>query len=113
MIDPRSVICPECHAAAGARCTRRVKDGSPLYSRHYNDAAAMTAWSLQDAIARNRARHAKAEPRRDDGLKAYSVNVLVVPPNYEIKLGLATVHEEKRTIYGTSLADAKKRAGIQ
>jgi hypothetical protein len=46
-------------------------------------------------------------------LKAYTVNILVVPPNYEIALGLATMHEEKRTIYGTSLADAKKRAGIE
>jgi hypothetical protein len=46
-------------------------------------------------------------------MKAYTVNVLVVPPNHEIALGLATMHEEKRTIYGTSLADAKRRAGIE
>ena len=74
--------------------------------------------SLRDAIERNRARQAKkhaGEPptRRDEGLRAYTVNVLVVPPNFEVELGLATVHEEKRTIYGTSLADAKKRAGIE
>jgi hypothetical protein len=113
--------------------------------------------SLQDAIARNRARHAKpsagqfsifdclthqrvseetyatadeanhdyhmnaghtyvgvvAPARQDERMKAYTVNVLVVPPNHEIALGLATMHEEKRTIYGTSLADAKKRAGIE
>jgi len=109
--------------------------------------------SLQDAIARNRARQAVrysifdcltrervsestyptadeanhdyhmnaghtyvgivAPTRRDEGLKAYTVNVLVVPPNAEIALGLATMHEETRTIYGTSLADAKKRAGIE
>ena len=69
---------------------------------------------LDDAIARNRARQAERQTRTDDsGLKAYTVNVLVVPPNYEIALGLATMHEEKRTIYGTSLADAKKRAGIE
>ena len=46
-------------------------------------------------------------------LKAYTVNVLIVPPKYQIELGLATMHEEKRTIYGVSLADAKKRAGIE
>ena len=74
--------------------------------------------SLQDAIERNRARQAKkasGEPRarQDEGLRAYTVNVLVNPPIYMIELGLATVHEEKHTIYGTSLADAKKRAGIE
>ena len=72
--------------------------------------------SLQDAIERNRARQkAKASPSatRDEGLRAYTVNVLVVPPNIEIALGMATMHEEKRTIYGTSLADAKRRAGIE
>ncbi len=96
--------------------------------------------SLQDAIARNRARQAEKRgaavseeigraadamnamhegrfTRRVLGgeterLKAYTVNVLVCPPNYMIELGLATVHDETRTIYGTSLADAKKRAGI-
>ena len=69
---------------------------------------------LDDAIARNRARQAERHTRADDsGLKAYTVNVLVIPPNYEIALGLATMHEEKRTIYGTSLADAKKKAGIE
>ena len=95
---------------------------------------------LDDAIARNRARqaekrgaavseeigraadamnamHERRFTRRaladDTRLKAYTVNVLVIPPNYEIALGLATMHEEKRTIYGTSLADAKKKAGIE
>jgi hypothetical protein len=51
--------------------------------------------------------------RREEGLRAYTVNVLVIPPNIEIALGIVTMHEEKRTIYGTSLADAKKRAGIE
>ena len=74
--------------------------------------------SLADAIARNRARqaaknHTSPIARRDAGLKAYTINVLVAPPNYEIALGLNTIHEEKRTIYGTSLADAKKREGIE
>jgi hypothetical protein len=74
--------------------------------------------SLRDAIERNRARQAQkraGEPtaRRDEALRAYTVNVLVNPPIYMIELGLASVHEEKRTIYGTSLADAKKRAGIE
>ena len=74
--------------------------------------------SLQDAIERNRARHAQQRAgvpteRRDEALRAYTINVLVNPPIYMIELGLATVHEEKRTIYGTSLADAKKRAGIE
>jgi len=74
--------------------------------------------SLQDAIERNRARQAQKRAgvpteRRNEALRAYTVNVLVNPPVYMIELGLATVHEEKRTIYGTSLADAKKRAGIE
>jgi hypothetical protein len=73
--------------------------------------------SLSDAIERNRARQAQKRAgvpteRRNEALRAYTVNVLVNPPVYMIELGLATVHEEKRTIYGTSLADAKKRAGI-
>ena len=73
--------------------------------------------SLQDVIARNRARQAKkhaGEPPtgRDEGLRAYTGNVLIVPSNFEVELGLATVHEEKRTIYGHSLKDAKERAGI-
>jgi hypothetical protein len=74
--------------------------------------------SLQDAIERNRARHAQKRAgvpteRMETGLRAFTVNILVNPPVYMIELGLATVHEEKRTIYGTSLADAKKRAGIE
>jgi hypothetical protein len=74
--------------------------------------------SLSDAIERNRARQAQKRAgvpteRRNEALRAYTVNVLVNPPVYMIELGLATVHEEKRTIYGTSLADAKKRAGIE
>lgn len=74
--------------------------------------------SLADAIARNRARKAQKQnpspnAHRDDGLRCFTVNVQVVPPNIEIALGMATMHEEKRTIYGTSLADAKKRAGIE
>jgi hypothetical protein len=74
--------------------------------------------SLSDAIERNRARQAQKRAgvpteRREEALRAYTVNVLVNPPVYMIELGLATVHEEKRTIYGTSLADAKKRAGIE
>jgi hypothetical protein len=73
--------------------------------------------SLADAIERNRARQAQKRAgvpteRRNEALRAYTINVLVNPPIFMIELGLATVHEEKRTIYGTSLADAKKRAGI-
>ena len=68
-------------------------------------------------IERNRARQAKKRAgetteRREEGLRAFTVNLLIVPPNYMVELGLATVHQERRTIYGTSLADAKKRAGI-
>ena len=74
--------------------------------------------SLADAIERNRARQAQKRAgvpteRRDEGLRAYTVNLLIVPPKIDVLLGVATVHEEKRTIYGTSLADAKKRAGIE
>ncbi len=74
--------------------------------------------SLQDAIARNRARWAAKRagipPERPaETLRAYTVNVLVIPPNYEIAAGVATVHEEKRTVYGTSRKDALERAGIQ
>jgi len=74
--------------------------------------------SLSDAIERNRARQAQKRAgvpteRRNEALRAYTVNVAVIPTAYMIALGLATVHEEKRTIYGTSLADAKKRAGIE
>jgi hypothetical protein len=51
---------------------------------------------------------------RDNGLRAFTVNVLTNPPIYMIELGLEPPpHHETRTIYGTSLADAKKRAGIE
>ncbi len=74
--------------------------------------------SLQDAIERNRARQAQKRAgitpsASGERLRASTVNVLVNPPVYMIELGLATVHQEKRTIYGTSLADAKRRAGIE
>jgi hypothetical protein len=71
--------------------------------------------SLHDAIERNRQRHAnkRAGIKPQETLRPYRVNVLVIPPNYMIDLGLATVHRETKTIYGTSLADAKQRAGIE
>ena len=81
--------------------------------------------SLQDAIARTRARQAAKRageytPRRDDGMRAFTVNVAVIPTAVQIALGLAkpinvgdVIPTEKRTIYGTSLADAKRRAGIE
>ena len=28
MNNPHSVICPECHAAVGAKCARKVRDGA-------------------------------------------------------------------------------------
>ena len=74
--------------------------------------------SLQDAIERNRARQEQkraGEPaeRRETGLRAFTINVITNPPCYMIELGLAPPsHEETITIYGTSKADAKKRAGI-
>ena len=80
--------------------------------------------SLQDAIERNRARQAQKRAgvpteRSNEALRAYTVNVAVIPTAYMVALGLAKqlnvgdrVPTEKRTIYGTSLADAKKRAGI-
>jgi hypothetical protein len=58
--------------------------------------------------------------RREEALRAYTVNVAVIPTAYMVALGLAKpikvgdrIPTEKRTIYGTSLADAKKRAGIE
>jgi hypothetical protein len=60
------------------------------------------------------AKRAGIPPERPaETLKAYTVNVLVIPPNYAIAPGIATVHEEKRTIYGTSRKDALEREGIQ
>jgi hypothetical protein len=74
--------------------------------------------SLADAIERNRARQAQKRAgvpseRRDEALRAYTVNILVCPPVVETVLFGRIPYEEKRTIYGTSLADAKKRAGIE
>ena len=73
--------------------------------------------SLQDAIERNRARQAKKDAvltgKHDAGLRAFTVTVLVVPTMVDVKLFGARPYEEKRTIYGTSLADAKRRAGIE
>lgn len=75
--------------------------------------------SLADAIARNRARQAQKQnpspnAHRDNGLRAFTVNILTNPPIYMIELGLEPPpHHETRTIYGTSLADAKERAGIE
>lgn len=74
--------------------------------------------SLQDAIARNRARQAaKTEGVPVDStipwMRAFTVNVKVLPTMRDVYLFGATVHDETKTIYGTSLADAKKRAGIE
>jgi hypothetical protein len=74
--------------------------------------------SLEDAIARNRARQAAKKDavltgRHDAGLRAFTINVRVVPTILDMQLLGARVHDETRTIYGTSLADAKKRAGIE
>ena len=76
------------------------------------------AMSLQDAIARNRARQAAKQDavlsgRQGTALRAFTVNVLVVPTMVDVKLFGSRPYEEKCTIYGTSLADAKKRAGIE
>ena len=71
--------------------------------------------SLAQAIEENRKRQrtkpTMQKPR--EVLRPYSVDVLIVPPNSEIVLGLATIHRERRTIYGTSKKDAMERAGIQ
>ena len=74
--------------------------------------------SLEDAIKRNRQRQAAKRDavltgRHDAGLRAFTVNVLVVPTMVDVKLFGSRPYEERRTIYGTSLADAKKRAGIE
>lgn len=45
-------------------------------------------------------------------LREYKVRVLIVPPNYEIALGISQVREELKTIKGYSLKDAKRKAGI-
>lgn len=45
-------------------------------------------------------------------LRKYTVRVVIVPPAYEILCGVAQVHEEMREIYGTSKADAMRRAGL-
>jgi hypothetical protein len=74
--------------------------------------------SLADAIERNRARHAQKRAgvpteRRETGLRAFTINVITNPLRYMVDLGLEPpAHHETRTIYGISLADAKKRAGI-
>ena len=74
--------------------------------------------SLADAIERNRARQAQKRAgvpteRRETGLRAFTINVITNPLRYMVDLGLEPpAHTETRTIYGTSLADAKKRAGI-
>ena len=35
MIDPLTVVCPECRAARGARCTRQVTDGSKFIDQFH------------------------------------------------------------------------------
>ena len=45
--------------------------------------------------------------------KTFRVKVLVVPPNFQIELGLAKVRYEWRVIKGKTLAEAKRKAGIQ
>ena len=73
--------------------------------------------SLEDAIARNLARQAAKSDavltgRHHEGLRAFTINVRVIPTILDMQLTGARVHDETRTIYGRSLADAKKRAGI-
>jgi hypothetical protein len=73
--------------------------------------------SLADAIERNRARQAAKRDavltgRHDAGLRAFTVNVLVVPTVLDAVLAGLKPYRETRTIYGTSLADAKRRSGI-
>ena len=71
--------------------------------------------SLEDAIKRNRERQAAKQDAILTGrhdLRAFTVNVLVIPPTIECAIYGSLPYEEKRTIYGTSLKDAKKRAGI-
>jgi hypothetical protein len=77
-----------------------------------------TGMSLQDAIARNRARQAekasgKPTDRPNEHLRAFTVNVLIIPTVLDGRLFGSKPYEEKRTIYGTSLVDAKRRAGIE
>jgi len=48
-----------------------------------------------------------------EGFRPFKVEVMIVPPTFMVELGLATVHRETVTVYGKSLADAKKRAGIE
>ena len=74
--------------------------------------------SLQDAIERNRARQAAKSNavltgRHHEGLRAFTINVRVIPTVLDCMILGSKPYDEKRTIYGTSLADAKKRAGIE
>jgi len=72
--------------------------------------------SLADAIKRNRARQAAKSTvtsERQEGMRAFTVNVLVIPTVLDGILAGLRPYREVRTIYGTSLADAKKRAGIE
>ena len=73
--------------------------------------------SREDAIKRNRARQAAKTNavltgRLHEGLRAFTINVRVIPTILDMQLTGARVHDETRTIYGTSLKDAKQRAGI-
>ena len=72
--------------------------------------------SLEDAIKRNRERQAAKQDAILTGrhdLRAFTVNVRVIPPVIEGMIFGSMPYDETRTIYGTSLKDAKKRAGIE
>lgn len=67
--------------------------------------------SLEDAIQRNRARQAAKQASPAEILRPYSVQVLTNPPIFMIELGLAKVERKTITVYGTTRADAMRRAG--
>jgi hypothetical protein len=46
-------------------------------------------------------------------LREFTVKVLIVPPIFLERLGIAQTRTETRIIQGYTLKDAKRRAGIQ
>lgn len=71
--------------------------------------------SLQDAIARNRARQAvkKSESKPEPALRPYRIRVMVIPTRLDEIMFGTQPKTETRTFMGTSLKGAKERNGIQ
>jgi hypothetical protein len=54
-----------------------------------------------------------AADKKPKPLRSYTLDIVTNPTTLEITLGTAKVERKTVTIEGTSLADAKRRAGIQ